>query len=248
MKKALYLIVVIGVLISACGPSAEELVPTYVAQTAVAQGTATEEYKEAISFALTSTAAAIPPTITPRDTSTPTVTATMEPSPTAEPMAEVTQDTAFIREGPGPTFKSTGQSAEGDTYPVLGINEEGTWVQIQIGFNRTGWLPLNAVTLNVDPESLPLVEAPSAPPETTVTFSIINKAQRKLYLLIFDSNGALVKQLILAPDKETAFQLQANYYLLVFGLGNACANGIWVDFSHDILWMPNDYLQCGVFP
>jgi len=79
----------------------------------------------------------------PAATEAPTATPeppTPEPSPTAEPAAfTVTSATLNVRGGPGTAFAVLGRLSNGQSFPITGKNNDGSWWQFDYN-GRTGWV------------------------------------------------------------------------------------------------------------
>jgi hypothetical protein len=98
-----------------------------------------------------------------------------EDTPTSEPSATPTLDmiiavadyNAFVREGPDETFTDIDFFLEGQQAEVVGRFENpvsGTWFLIRrIEAGRDGWVWSGAVTISVDPFTIPEIEAPGTP-------------------------------------------------------------------------------------
>jgi spore germination protein YaaH/SH3-like domain-containing protein len=90
-------------------------------------------------------------TATPEATPTPAATPTPEATPT--PAATPTPDFAFVvpnqtvnlRSGPGTAYSRIGQAAAGQTYRILGKNQDGSWWQIQLPDGAEAWIVGNLV-------------------------------------------------------------------------------------------------------
>ncbi|MFC1936592.1 SH3 domain-containing protein [Chloroflexota bacterium] len=249
MKNKTIFIFTFLLFVCACSsPSAEELVPTYMAGTQNAEATKQAFVEQSIHATFTyqaSLATPTPPaTATPPATSTPTATMT----PATIPMVEVIVGDTLIRKGPGEEYLISGQASAGQQFEVIGQSDDGEWIKVQISPSVEGWLQITAVELNVEIEELPVLERPPTPMPATVTFSIINRAARKAYLWILDLDGNLIKHLKVNPGKEASFQIDRGTYILFYGLGNKCGAGFYIDINSDFLWMPDDNFACGKFP
>ncbi len=97
-------------------------------------------------------------------------TATLEPTPavTATPTITATPSTptlvliqnANCRIGPGQLYQVLTSVLEGDSLPILGRNEDGTWWLVQLPSGERCWISaVTGVTLG-DIPSVPAVEAP----------------------------------------------------------------------------------------
>ena len=72
------------------------------------------------------------------------------------PTATVAYESVFFHWGPTENFGKSGWGYEGDTFPVIGRNNDATWVQIIFGINSV-WVNASVVTLDVDIMDLPAV-------------------------------------------------------------------------------------------
>lgn len=147
---------------SACR-SASGVAPTEIITTA----TAPVPVATASPIPVTPTLTAVPAspttaptaTVTPTDTPTPLPTATEAPALFARIVGEVTD----IREGPDEAYGIVGYYAKGVDLPVLGRNAETDWLLVDLGLGQSGWIALNRLLIEFDPQVLPIVEVPPAP-------------------------------------------------------------------------------------
>ena len=94
------------------------------------------------------------PTPKPTQTHTATPTNTLEPTavlPTSTvcpvPSLEVAASSVNFRTGPGTNYMiQVPALLEGDMAIILGVNDDGTWFNIEID-ERTGWVFINAVEI-----------------------------------------------------------------------------------------------------
>ncbi|MCI0394700.1 MAG: SH3 domain-containing protein [Chloroflexi bacterium] len=77
--------------------------------------------------------------------------------------AEVTENSANLRSGPGTAYPVVETAAEGDIFEVTGKNEAGDWYQVELEDGTAAWLAASVVTLTGDGESVAVVEAPPVP-------------------------------------------------------------------------------------
>lgn len=97
------------------------------------------------------------PTEEPTLTDTPTATKTKKPTPTKSPTRTSTPTqteipvvegevviSASIRFGPGPSHRIIGYLEPGDTFMIIGRNEDGTWLRIVVD-KLHGWINANQV-------------------------------------------------------------------------------------------------------
>lgn len=185
MKNILYLSLFMGLLLTACGPNSEELVGTDTAIQAAMLQTSTAIYNEVkadiqTEIALSATATPFPsPTFTasPEATSPPAATPTATPTP--EPAAQVVDDNAFLRVGPGTNFRSIRSLEIGEVFTILGITADWEWVSVPVeNSDDLGWLSMNAVDVNINLGVLPILESPATPLPERLTLTIINNSSR----------------------------------------------------------------------
>ncbi len=104
-----------------------------------------------------------PPTATP-------VPPTPEPSPTPEAAAFTVNGASInVRSGPGTTFPTLGRLTQGQSFPITGKSEDGTWWQFDYN-GKTGWvIATNVAATGADTvqvaENIP--EPPTAAPRPT---------------------------------------------------------------------------------
>ncbi len=107
-------------------------------------------------------------TFTPSDTPTPTATERPTLPPTWTPGAQVqasptissivrarviANSSVNIRSGPGTTFAAVGAAQPGDTFDVIGRNEDGSWIQIDypdLAEGQEAWIAAFLVDISVD--------------------------------------------------------------------------------------------------
>lgn len=112
-------------------------------------------------------------TFTPTPTSTPTSTPTTTATQTFTPLAEalvVAPNGLNLRSGPGTEYSIIGSLQKDDTLDVLGRTDSNEWLQV-IGDNPgiEGWISASPqfVEINVDFETIPIVEALPLPSPTS---------------------------------------------------------------------------------
>ena len=118
------------------------------------------------------------PTQTPPASATPspapTATQTQNPSPTLSPTAtpepfvrgRVLAQFANLHRGPGEVYDLLGNFGREMVVIVVGKNEAGDWLAVDLGFGQTGWLKAEAVEMEGGAEGLALLEAPPTPTPT----------------------------------------------------------------------------------
>lgn len=75
--------------------------------------------------------------------------------------ATVIFDAVYLRQGPGIHFPVAGEARHGDTLAVVGRNEDGSWFLVQLADGGTAWLADYLVSLDGDPATLPVADAPA---------------------------------------------------------------------------------------
>jgi hypothetical protein len=104
------------------------------------------------------------PTTAPVNTADPptqTVTAatTELPEPCdglTEPLVVIPVSQINVREGPGTGFPLKGVVYEGDCFEIIGRNQTGTWLLLQVTPLRTGWVSASQLTITGDLDSVPV--------------------------------------------------------------------------------------------
>ena len=90
-------------------------------------------------------------------------------------MATVATDHARlnVRSGPGTDYRIVGKAASGAEYAVLGRNEAGDWLLVQLSDDAadTGWVAAEFVQLDGDAGALPVTAAAAAAPATEISRS-----------------------------------------------------------------------------
>lgn len=119
------------------------------------------------------TATPVPPTATPvlptatpvPPTATPVPATPVPPTPTPE-VVRVVIDVAVlnVRTGPGTNYPILTAVGKGETFPVMGRNEDNTWLQICCFNDLPGWVNWFYLTINGDLANVPVPEVlPPAP-------------------------------------------------------------------------------------
>lgn len=169
--------------LSACGPDAVAT-PEPPTPTRPLRPTFTPTSAEvALAEAATATAEVAtpePPTPEPSDTPAPEPTATPEAEPTPSdtplpsPRFTVSNATANLRRGPGTNYDTAGQVSQGDFFDVLGKNQDGAWLEIDVA-GQALWIAaslgslengeLAPIAANIPPPPPPTrAPAPTQPP------------------------------------------------------------------------------------
>ncbi|MCC6191904.1 MAG: SH3 domain-containing protein, partial [Anaerolineales bacterium] len=139
---------------------------TRPAATTLSSATATVAATSIVQIPTTTPA---PPTHTPEPTPepalAPTDTAPPAESPTPEAQVSISLP-ANVRGGPGLTYPILGGLNPGEQAPLLGRDNSATWYAIRYAAASTGigWVSNLVSTVDVDVQSLPVVEAGAPPP------------------------------------------------------------------------------------
>jgi Tol biopolymer transport system component len=103
-----------------------------------------------------------------------TVVAQTNPEVTAEILAPALN----VREGPGISFPVKTVANSGDTFEIIGVNSDWSWVQVRLADGSTGWISAwqDYTRLSDSLENVPVVQAapsttPGAAPATASTGS-----------------------------------------------------------------------------
>jgi len=105
------------------------------------------------------------PTISPSPTTISSPTHTHTPSPTAEPLvAEVAVSHAVLFSGPGFNYNFVAQFPLGFKLEVIGRSENDGWIVVQFAGGAVGWVPIEAIVLQIEPGPLVVFEPPPLPP------------------------------------------------------------------------------------
>jgi hypothetical protein len=131
--------------------------------------------------ATNTTAPAEPPTVVPTETIPPAVvnTATIAPTdtPAAKAQVVVEQDLVNVRLGPGIDYGLAGEVTKGQTFDVIGKNQQGDWWQICCVNGQQVWIfgalaraeNTAAVQVVTDLPPKPVAQAPTPAPQPTPT-------------------------------------------------------------------------------
>ncbi len=158
----------------------------------------------------------VTPTATPTTTAAITLTITpiveqpATPPTTLRLTARITADVLNVRAGPGTNYAILSKLRNGDEVPVIGRNEDGSWLQII--YDETtearGWIYAQYAEVNGDVRQMP-VATPTAQPEAarprhprfTGKLAILTRSGGELYLVNADGSGLrLVTTGVLDPD------------------------------------------------
>jgi hypothetical protein len=127
--------------------------------------------KPATAFAATvqiSPSTAVTPTRPPIATPTLLPTATLTPTATPLPgphLGIITDVVANlrVRSGPGVGYFVLGKLTAGDAVTITGRTADATWVQVEAGPDRQGWVSSEYVEANYPTEGAPVVSMPPSP-------------------------------------------------------------------------------------
>ena len=218
----------------------DSLIPTYVAETAVARQAATAEVEQALADILTGTASV--PTITPTITLTPTPTATV--TPTSPPMATVIRDNAPVFAGPGFFFGSLTKLPFGDQIVILGISEDGLWLLIILSGGSEGWIALEHTEPAVKVGSLPTAEEP---PREEFTITIKNSSNWDHQSFVFNISDLGLSYTI-QPGSSKTIKIFAGYHHFSYGSQRAsCQKSLYI-VSNLFIEVDSSNNSCNVFP
>lgn len=104
-------------------------------------------------------------TFTP--TWTPTHTPSSSPTPSPATFAEVVNQSANLRAGPGTQYEIAGSVEQGERLPVYGRNENGSWLLLDA--DEEIWIWVSLVNVEEEIDSIPV--PPSATPTNTPTIT-----------------------------------------------------------------------------
>ena len=133
----------------------ESIGPAAVA-TLIAEASKPQDPITTVVVRLTATAAAGP---SPRTAPAPPATA---PEITG-PAVTVLVEGANLRAGPGTDFPIVGGLYQNDKAALLGRNQTGDWLQLQLPAMAVGWIFAPLVQTTVPIAELPLIDPPPAP-------------------------------------------------------------------------------------
>lgn len=104
------------------------------------------------------------PTDTPVPTEPPAPTDTPEPTATPIPAVKVSVgQTVNVRSGPGTAYPRIGQVDAGQSFEVIGRNNDGSWVQINYSDGQ-GWVIVSLAQVEGDVNSVAVVQVDAPPP------------------------------------------------------------------------------------
>jgi len=204
IHRNIFFYIVFSMLITSCGPTAENLAATVFFELTQTQAAApTETHTPTATY--TSTA-----TFTQTLTSTPTPTHTFTPSitPTPEPEVVVSSERANLRTGPGENFSKITTHNKGKTLVVLGRNQDSSWLAVKYSSSKIGWIRIDLVESIQNMENLSLIESPPTPTPSIHTVTIYNVSQ--IDTLEFNISG--YGMYIIAPSGSISNQVKGGQY------------------------------------
>jgi uncharacterized protein YraI len=72
-----------------------------------------------------------------------------------------------VRSGPGTDYPILGRFEPGQTAPVTGRNDDGSWWQVSLDQGSLGWIFGELVTVTGQAQAIPVTQAPPPPPTAT---------------------------------------------------------------------------------
>lgn len=118
-----------------------------------------------------------PPTNTPLPTDTPAPTATpvplpdkpqptdtpIPPTPTPDGSGSISGNVVWLRGGPSPNFKAVAKLEAEDKVDILGRNEDGSWLHLELADGTSGWAEAKYIESDLDIDTLDQIESPPTP-------------------------------------------------------------------------------------
>lgn len=248
MKKiilSLLFSIVVNMLVAACSSTSDEaLIPTYVAETAIARQAATAAVERALAEALTGSAPPPSATFTPTASATPTETPT--PSPTPNPTAEVIVELAQIRGGPGNAYQIIRNATLGELLEIIGRSEDGRWLVVSLVLDEQGWIFAEQVQIVEDMEGLAIVEAPPTP-QTKYTITIVNNLNQGS---VFISILPMYQSIYIRQGESRTLTLDGGTYTIRYGSSQYSFCYKTVTINRDLYWAPSSSGKeiCDSFP
>lgn len=91
--------------------------------------------------------------------------------PTVVPVFEATidDDNVNLRTGPGFEYPSLRQYSRGTKLKVYGRSDDNEWLKVTVANSRSGWMMTQYIAMKTDLYTVPVAEAPPAPPRTAST-------------------------------------------------------------------------------
>ena len=235
-------VLMFGLVLVACGPSAEELAPTLLAQTVAARETQTAAVGQALAAALTENAPSPTITFTPTESSTPTETATSTPTP--NPLAVVVDASASVRSGPAiGGFDILVNAPQGTEIEIIGRNEAGDWLNVLLPDGEIGWMLARQVELTVEIEAIPVMITPTSAPDFILT--IINNLSADFQIRIIE----LGNRHYVRPGESLVITLKPGTYTLTYRYGSDNCADVVFTINQNITFAPSSpETFCASFP
>ncbi|MBN2501051.1 MAG: hypothetical protein JXB38_09765 [Anaerolineales bacterium] len=205
--RFLLLLGLLSLVLSACGPSAEDLAATQLAaitQTQAALPTATP------------TPSATPtdiPTITPTETLVPTATATDTPTPEPKVVVSTSGETPAYSGPGGEPYVEVVTLTQGQELDYVGKSEDGQWIAFAITDYQNAWVAVEHLLINFDVATLEEIAAP-ATPETKYKLLIVNNMKYDLFVTIPEAGIPATK---VEGGKSLVFTLVPQTYSVYIG-------------------------------
>lgn len=76
--------------------------------------------------------------------------------------AVINTETLYLRKGPGRFFETVGLYTKDNTLNIIGQEATGTWVLVQTGDYRSGWMLAEFLTINGSLQSVPIFKVSNA--------------------------------------------------------------------------------------
>ena len=116
----------------------------------------------------TNTPTSLPPTETPVPTPTEAPPTEIPPTEVLEPVILAGDSNINLRSGPGTDYETVGILGSGGSLKIVGRNADSSWWQVSAS-EGLAWVAASVVTANNVDDSIPVVEAPPAPIQSTST-------------------------------------------------------------------------------
>jgi uncharacterized protein YraI len=98
-----------------------------------------------------------------------TETVTLSPAQSATATVATDDGRLNLRAGPGTEYAIIGKGENGATYPVLGRDDAGDWLQLDLGDGEADWASAAYLEVAGDVQSLPVQPAPALQADVTAT-------------------------------------------------------------------------------
>ncbi len=175
--KDLLFFSLICLLLSACGPSAEDLAATQLAaitQTQAALPTATP---------VPSATSTYTPTTVLTDTPVPSATPTDAPTPEPKVVVSASGETPAYSGPGGDPYVVVTTLSQGQELDYVGRSEDGQWIAVALTDYQDVWVSIDHLLINFDIDTLEEIAAP-ATPETKYKLVIVNNMKFDVYISI----------------------------------------------------------------